>query len=674
MAVLDYNQGFKGVVFFLCIVIVSFVFSGFAIAQQDCALGHEWSRRVVGCIQSNCDDISHAFQNYVLHCVCYDCGERGCTGDIEFSKGCHRSLDYKSCPGCLYACISPDGMCPGEKPTQKFCDDYCVSYHGPHEIGEPEEGSCDCECEEGYTENENLLCIPTPVTCTTYCNEYHGTDKAHGEQAVGTPSGVDCDCECAKGYAPDESLTCQKVSCEEECKKKLGEGGIPTGTHPECGCKCDKKYEIFWTNPDGKGKKKVCIEKTCPDENAKIDETTGECVCPEPKFEKKPWEGICIEKREENPTCGDKYCDYDGRRGEEENCQTCVADCFCEGQEICAPDMGLIREGGCIKSAAEIIDIGCFRGTYPPQVAIKRFASGRLVEGKRGTKLVKGDLLSLSAPYRTGLCTYAYINLRWSDGTRAKMMLGDDTLGQSINIGADAVESGWPSYKDTAKATGDTLWSIATNFGKATWWSVAGFFSPSASISPGLIQVYVKSHIIINQSQGQVTIYTLEGEPIIGYLGRNVTVDKGKKVSVTKEGVGDAEDFPPFEPGDWYLKIPDCPPDEELVGDECVSEKKRGGEEIRAFTEDIQVKDDGGSGLWLLLGGGFMLALMGLGLIIVLIIVFVILKRMRKVRKEDPPVTVQEVQKSASQGKFCTECGAPLDRESLFCTECGAKQ
>lgn len=83
-------------------------------ATPDCPPGHEWDRRVVGCVQSGCRDIPHAFQNYVLNCVCYACGDRGCTGDPEFSKGCRRPQDYASCPGCLFMCINPEDACPGE--------------------------------------------------------------------------------------------------------------------------------------------------------------------------------------------------------------------------------------------------------------------------------------------------------------------------------------------------------------------------------------------------------------------------------------------------------------------------------------------------------------------------------------------------------------------------------
>ncbi len=82
----------------------------------DCASGYRFDRMSgVGCVQDRCADVSHAFYSYVGYCVCYACGEAGCSGDKAYSKECRRPHDYKSCPGCLYACIGPGDKCPGEK-------------------------------------------------------------------------------------------------------------------------------------------------------------------------------------------------------------------------------------------------------------------------------------------------------------------------------------------------------------------------------------------------------------------------------------------------------------------------------------------------------------------------------------------------------------------------------
>ncbi len=86
---------------------------------SDCAAGYRFDRMSgVGCVQDKCRDVSHAFYNYVGYCVCYACGEVGCSGDKDFSKECRRAPDDKSCPSCLYQCINPKDKCPGEKDPQ----------------------------------------------------------------------------------------------------------------------------------------------------------------------------------------------------------------------------------------------------------------------------------------------------------------------------------------------------------------------------------------------------------------------------------------------------------------------------------------------------------------------------------------------------------------------------
>jgi len=85
----------------------------------DCPSGYRFDRMSgVGCVQDKCGDVAHAFYSYVGYCVCYACGEVGCSGDKAYSKECRRPQDYKSCPGCLYACIGPTDKCPGETDTQ----------------------------------------------------------------------------------------------------------------------------------------------------------------------------------------------------------------------------------------------------------------------------------------------------------------------------------------------------------------------------------------------------------------------------------------------------------------------------------------------------------------------------------------------------------------------------
>jgi hypothetical protein len=86
---------------------------------SDCAAGYRFDRMSgVGCVQDKCREVPHAFYNYVGYCVCSACGEVGCSGDKGFEKECRRPGDDKSCPGCVYSCISLKDKCPGEKDTQ----------------------------------------------------------------------------------------------------------------------------------------------------------------------------------------------------------------------------------------------------------------------------------------------------------------------------------------------------------------------------------------------------------------------------------------------------------------------------------------------------------------------------------------------------------------------------
>ncbi|MFC2162673.1 hypothetical protein ACFLRF_03250 [Candidatus Altiarchaeota archaeon] len=121
------------------LLLALIVFSMQVAAVHECQSGYNWDRRVIGCIQTNCEDVEHAFYNYGLNCVCYACGDRGCTGDEKFQKPCRRPADYAGCPGCLYSCIGPDDLCPGEQGPVK--DDSGTQTTGSSDDAEP-----DVEC------------------------------------------------------------------------------------------------------------------------------------------------------------------------------------------------------------------------------------------------------------------------------------------------------------------------------------------------------------------------------------------------------------------------------------------------------------------------------------------------------------------------------------------------
>jgi hypothetical protein len=107
----------KNVIFAL--VAISALLPLASAGGGDCPAGYRFERMSgVGCVQDKCRDVPHAFYNYVGYCVCYSCGEVGCSGDKEFSKECKRAADYASCPNCLYSCINPGDKCPQEQTTK----------------------------------------------------------------------------------------------------------------------------------------------------------------------------------------------------------------------------------------------------------------------------------------------------------------------------------------------------------------------------------------------------------------------------------------------------------------------------------------------------------------------------------------------------------------------------
>ena len=114
----------------------------------DCASGYTWVRMSgVGCQQTDCRSVSHAFYDYTGHCVCYACGEVGCSGDKEFSKGCYRPGNYAACPNCLYKCVNPKDHCPDTCPNG-VCD----------KVELEDCGTCPQDCACKSTKNQILSC------------------------------------------------------------------------------------------------------------------------------------------------------------------------------------------------------------------------------------------------------------------------------------------------------------------------------------------------------------------------------------------------------------------------------------------------------------------------------------------------------------------------------------
>jgi hypothetical protein len=465
----------------------------------DCAQGYVFNPRSgVGCQQKDCGDVAHSFYDYTGHCVCYACGEVGCSGDPDFGKGCVRDRGYAACPGCLYMCISPDDRCPGERPTQGSCDSYCKSYHGPHFSAKVDGDRCDCGCKEGYEGDESLVCVPTKAECNKRCNEYHGTDKAHGGEAYGVVIGTECDCRCKKGYVPDKTLTCVKAkSCSEVCIDKWGGLAKGSGEYPSCKCSCEPPLKVVRGPVMGKMKEQ------------------------------------CVEVEEE-----------------EKDNRTVVA---------------------------KIVEIGCAGGSggKPLITYIKKGSTAEL-EAQAGMELKDGDEVSMFVSYENHkLVCNPYVVIDWN-GVRGKATLGGSACKYNIRVGMDAVASGWQSNCDKAKdAASTTFWQVVSNLPKNVARYLGGdpvlapvtfLAQPDETIPGDVVRVYVKSDIYINHTLNGMTLYTVDGAPIVESGGKNTTVTKGMKVVVTAGSVSAPEEFAageivPFM--DRLSTIPDCKPMQE---------------------------------------------------------------------------------------------------------------
>ena len=85
--------------------------------EPECPPGFEWQRMSgVGCVQSDCTQISFAKLSYTSACICLD-GYKGCYEPVDTTGvACG-----PNCPASkLVACVQPDAACPGEEvaPTQ----------------------------------------------------------------------------------------------------------------------------------------------------------------------------------------------------------------------------------------------------------------------------------------------------------------------------------------------------------------------------------------------------------------------------------------------------------------------------------------------------------------------------------------------------------------------------
>ncbi|NYZ78773.1 hypothetical protein H0N99_01350, partial [Candidatus Micrarchaeota archaeon] len=391
-------------------------------------------------------------------------------------------------------------------------------------------------------------------------NHTTGGDKNHGDSSYGTVMGTDCDCHCNKGYIPDNTLTCIKAAnCQDECLKKMGEGANGSGTYPNCNCDCQKgytKHHIY-----GKEWKLVCKKVECP-KNSTFDYSKGECVC-DKGFYPTPKDGVCI-KQITKETCGNNHCDIEPKEGAViEDCEFCPQDCKCKADEVCDVNnpAKTIENMGCIKAVAQLVEIGCADGRELPPITVVREDTQKEIEAHVGMQLVEGDEVRING-LTTKDCNRPYVTIQWGN-VRGRLMLGQLKM-YALTIKKDAIESGWPEI--TTREVGWTAWEvISTTLIESTPLHVVQLLLFTTATGTGeqdAVKVYVKSHIIINQTSSGINIYTLEGNPTVEYKGKNTTLDKSMKVTVNKDGVSTPANFTAGEVGDWFLRIP-SPPGEE---------------------------------------------------------------------------------------------------------------
>ena len=216
----------------------------------DCAQGYVFNPRSgVGCQQKDCGKVPHSFYDYTGHCVCYACGEVGCSGDKEYSKACKRPSIYKECPNCVYACVNPKSRCPDTCPN----------------------GVCD------KAELEDCGTCPQDCKCQDTKTQIRGCDKTQpNADDIGCYALVTCPpnshvehegCECDSGYGwNDDDTRCikggnqgvKKPTTTTTIKTTTTTVKITTTTQPSCGDgKCEKDK--------GESQSNCCKDCGCPD-------------------------------------------------------------------------------------------------------------------------------------------------------------------------------------------------------------------------------------------------------------------------------------------------------------------------------------------------------------------------------------------------------------------------
>ncbi len=88
------------------------------VDENGCAPGYAFSPRSgISCIQTDCSQVEFGHYSYESYCICGSSGSIA-ENPTDPNKECNYPSNYRSCPGCLYACVHLDEECP-ELPTDQ---------------------------------------------------------------------------------------------------------------------------------------------------------------------------------------------------------------------------------------------------------------------------------------------------------------------------------------------------------------------------------------------------------------------------------------------------------------------------------------------------------------------------------------------------------------------------
>lgn len=80
--------------------------------EHGCRPGYIWKPQTgVGCVQEDCPQVANAHWSYEGYCVCGSSGSMNENPD-DPNMECAYPAQYRSCPGCIYACVHLGEDCP----------------------------------------------------------------------------------------------------------------------------------------------------------------------------------------------------------------------------------------------------------------------------------------------------------------------------------------------------------------------------------------------------------------------------------------------------------------------------------------------------------------------------------------------------------------------------------